>query len=53
MMLRSRYQGVTVSAPIQIAGPSFTPVSAVATVTTPCGNFTKFGDAHPRQSSSR
>ncbi|MFH7030088.1 MAG: hypothetical protein ACHBN1_33200 [Heteroscytonema crispum UTEX LB 1556] len=36
---------LTVSAPIQIAGPQFTPVSAVATVTTLSGNSTKFGDA--------
>lgn len=36
---------ISVSAPIQVAGPEFTPVSAVATVTTPSGGSTKSGDA--------
>lgn len=34
-----------VSAPIQVSGPSFTPASSFAIVTTPWGSFTKTGDA--------
>jgi hypothetical protein len=36
---------ISVSAPIQVAGPQFTPISAVATVTIPSGTSTKNGDA--------
>lgn len=41
----SQSANISVSAPIQVAGPEFTPVSAVATVTTPSGSSTKNGDA--------
>ncbi|MGI2905562.1 hypothetical protein [Tolypothrix sp. VBCCA 56010] len=41
----SQSANISVSAPIQVAGPEFTPVSAVATVTIPSGNSTKNGDA--------
>lgn len=36
---------ISVSAPIQVTGPEFTPVSAVAIVTIPSGSSTKTGDA--------
>jgi hypothetical protein len=41
----SQSANISVSAPIQVAGPEFTPVSAVATVTIPSSSFTKNGDA--------
>jgi hypothetical protein len=41
----SQSANISVSAPIQVAGPEFTPVSAVATVTIPSGSSTKNGDA--------
>jgi hypothetical protein len=36
---------LTISVPIQISGPVFTPVSSIATVTTSYGGSTKNGDA--------
>jgi hypothetical protein len=36
---------LTISAPIQISGPVFTPVSSIATVTTSYGGSAKNGDA--------
>ncbi len=41
----SQAANISMSAPIQTAGPQFTPVSAVATVTIPSGTSTKNGDA--------
>jgi hypothetical protein len=41
----SQSANISVSAPIQVAGPEFTPLSAVATVTIPSGSSTKNGDA--------
>ena len=41
----SQSANLIVSAPIQVAGPQFTPISAVATVTIPSGSSTKNGDA--------
>jgi hypothetical protein len=40
----SQSANISVSAPIQVAGPEFTPVSAVATVTIPSGSSIKNGD---------
>jgi hypothetical protein len=41
----SQSANISVSAPIQVAGPEFTPVSAVATMTIPSGSSTKNGNA--------
>ncbi len=41
----SQSANISVSAPIQVAGPEFTPVSALATVIIPSGGSTKNGDA--------